>query len=410
MEVHVQDEWVVRAENLGKAYRRYARPRDRALELASCGLLRRHDQQWALRGVDFAIARGEALGVCGANGAGKSTLLKLLAGVTLPSEGRAAVAGRVTSLLELGTGFHPDFTGRENVLHAGILAGWSAREVRARLGAILDFAEIGRAVDDPVRTYSSGMGLRLAFAAALGFEPELLILDEVYAVGDQYFQSKCLERLRAHRRDGRTLLFVSHGLYDLRQMCERVLWLADGRPVQLGPALEVTNAYAAAQRARSTLGPVPACPGSPCIGQPRIVSARCSRRGSREPLEHVESGAALEIAVEWSDPRPGGALQLGIGFVRQDQLLVAAAATHLDGLTLRGAAGRAVLELPALELLSGRYEVVLYLFDEQGLQRFEERPLDAPLVVVGTRHEEGLVRLEHRWRLESCASAEREAA
>ncbi len=390
------DAFAIEAQGLGKAYRVYASPAARLAEAATLGRWRGHRTHWALRGVDLAVRPGAAFGLVGANGAGKSTLLKVLAGTSAPSEGRYRVRGRLASLLELGAGFHLDFTGRENVRTGGVLAGWSAREVERRLGAIADFAELGEAFDAPVRTYSTGMAMRLGFAAALGFEPDVLILDEVFAVGDLYFQKKCVDRLLELRAAGRTILFCSHSLYDVRQLCDDALWLESGAPRAAGDATTVTNRYAGwqAERVEGERGSAPR-PGD----WPRLESARLVRADGGA-ARRVRTGEDLQLRLEWSNPlgaeRP---IQLGVALVRQDQTLCAAAATHLDGVRLEGRRGEAVLHLPRLALLSGTFTVMLYLFDGEGLFRYVERALEEDLVVESGTDEPGLVRLEHRWEL-----------
>lgn len=385
---------VIEAREMGKAYRLHRGAGARVLEALSGGRYKGHDLHWALRGVDLALPRGRALGLVGRNGAGKSTLLKLLAGTTAPTTGRLRVGGEVASLLELGTGFHPDFSGRENVRLHGLLRGHSRREVARRLDAILDFAELGAAVDDPVRTYSTGMGMRLGFAAALGFEPEVLILDEVFAVGDQGFQKKCVERLLDFKAAGKTILLASHSLYDLRQLCDEALWLEGGEVRATGSATAVTNAYAAWQgeSAERREDERPA-------DWPRIAAAELLDRAGR-PVERARPGDDLLLEVEWTDPRPEpGPLQFGAGFLRQDRTLCAAAATHLDGVRLPAGDGKLRLHLPGLALLSGSFTVMLYLLDAEGVFRFEERPLERDLVVESDTDELGLVRLAHRWEL-----------
>ena len=233
----------VEVEGLGKHYRAYERPLDRVIEACSLGRLKRHREFWALRNVDFRLASGASLGLIGANGAGKSTLLKVLAGITPPSEGRLRINGRVASLLELGAGFHLDFTGRMNIVSNGVMMGFTRREMEAKMDEIIEFAELGDYIDQPVRTYSSGMGLRLGFAIAAVVDPDVLIIDEVFAVGDMYFQKKCVDKIYSFKQRGKTILFCSHSLYDIRQLCDEAIWMRNGLPAAVGDSVTVTNEY-----------------------------------------------------------------------------------------------------------------------------------------------------------------------
>jgi lipopolysaccharide transport system ATP-binding protein len=203
------------------------------------------DLVWALRDVSFDVTHGEVVGLVGRNGAGKSTLLKLLSRITEPSTGRAVLRGRVGSLLEVGTGFHPDLTGRENVFLNGAILGMDRRTVERRFDEIVEFAGVARFIDTPVKRYSSGMYLRLAFAVAAHLEPEILLVDEVLAVGDAQFQQKCLGKMRSVSQEGRTVIFVSHNLTAVRTLCTRALLLRDGGIAVDAPATEVVNAYVA---------------------------------------------------------------------------------------------------------------------------------------------------------------------
>ncbi len=254
---------VIRAEGIGKRYRIGARR-------ASCGSLREavvsaarriatapfravarlsgrpsgeDELIWALKDVSFEVRRGEVVGVIGPNGAGKTTLLKVLSRITEPTEGRAEIRGRVGSLLEVGTGFHPELTGRENVYLNGAILGMKRREIRAKFDEIVAFAEIDRFIDTPVKRYSAGMHTRLAFAVAAHLEPEILLVDEVLAVGDAAFQKKCLGKMGDVAKEGRTVLFVSHNMAAITSLCEKALLVETGHIVRSGAAYEVVHAY-----------------------------------------------------------------------------------------------------------------------------------------------------------------------
>ena len=228
---------------LGKSYRRYARPWHRLCEWAAGGRLVWHETFWALRGITFRVASGESVGIIGLNGAGKSTLLKILTGTTQPTEGQVQLGGRVAALLELGMGFHPDFSGRQNVMMAGQLMGLPVREIARLMPEIEAFAEIGEYIDQPIRTYSTGMGVRLAFSVATAARPEVLIVDETLSVGDAYFQHKCIRRIKEFQEAGTTILLVSHDPTAVKTLCGRALLLDGGRLIQDGPPDLVLDHY-----------------------------------------------------------------------------------------------------------------------------------------------------------------------
>ena len=216
----------IRASDLSKSYRLYPRPVDRLFELVLPG--KRHTVFPALQDVSFEIARGETIGLVGQNGAGKSTLLKLLCRVAEPTSGTLESNGTIASILELGTGFHPEFSGRDNAaLNASIL-GLTAADIRKKLPAMLEFSELGAFLDRPVKTYSSGMYMRLAFSVAVNADPDILVIDEALAVGDGHFQKKCIDKIRDFQSRGKTILFCSHALYYISTLCHRTIWLDHG--------------------------------------------------------------------------------------------------------------------------------------------------------------------------------------
>jgi ABC-type polysaccharide/polyol phosphate transport system ATPase subunit len=250
----------IEVERLSKRYRlgedRPGRSLREALTASARGLTgraapRSREELWALRDVDLAVAEGESIGVIGRNGAGKSTLLKILARITEPTTGLARMRGRVAALLEVGTGFHPELTGRENVYLNGAILGMTRRDISRRFEDIVTFAGIERFVETPVKRYSSGMYLRLAFAVAAHLEPDILVVDEVLAVGDAEFQAKCLRRMESAEREGRTVVFVSHNLEAVNRLCQRGVWLDEGRIREAGSSEDVVERYLAAQVSRS---------------------------------------------------------------------------------------------------------------------------------------------------------------
>ena len=257
---------------------------------------RGYDEIWALRDVSFALEEGKALGIIGRNGAGKSTLLKILTRITMPTEGRAEIRGRVGSLLEVGTGFHPELTGRENVYLNGAILGMKRREIRAKLPEIAEFSGVEKFLDTPVKRYSSGMHVRLAFSVAAHFEPEIMLVDEVLSVGDAEFQARCLGRMEDLGATGRTVVFVSHQLQAVAQLCDRAILLEDGRVVLDGPSADVVAQYLqSVTRTTSSLSwEGDTAPGDDLV---RLLSARVvdERRETVESLD-VREPVGIELA------------------------------------------------------------------------------------------------------------------
>ncbi len=403
--------FALEAEKLGKAYRIYSRPLARLAEGLTWGRYRGHHEFWALRGIDLALKRGGSLGLCGANGAGKSTLLKVLSGTTAPTEGRYRIDGRVASLLELGAGFHLDFSGRANILLNGVMMGLTRRELEGKIPEIIEFAELGDYIDEPVRTYSSGMGLRLGFSIAQAVDPDVLIIDEVFAVGDMYFQKKCVDRVYQFKKRGKTILFCSHSLYDVRQFCDEALWLDRGLPRALGDSVRVTNEYASFQRqhmsaaeevVRGGFPPSPELETRPRAALPYICDARLYRLGTEEECYQISSGDSFEVRVWWENPATlETPINLGIAFMRGDLTLCCATATHFSGVKLEGSSGCAVLQYPDVRLLAGQFLVTVVLLDGEGVHRYHEYLVPENLLVRAYTRDLGLFRMDYRWEQRS---------
>ena len=234
---------IITVEHLSKVYPLYARNRDRFFEALDPFRRKRHTDFYALRDVSFTVAKGECIGIIGINGSGKSTLLKVLTGVLTPTAGRVDVLGRVSALLELGAGFHPERTGRENVYFQGALQGMEKEEIDAYLPNVIEFADIGHFIDQLVKLYSSGMFVRLAFAAAIQGDPDILIVDEALAVGDIAFQLKCMSKMQSLMQNGTTVFFVSHDMNIVRRLCQRGIYLANGSVLAIGAAAEIGEMY-----------------------------------------------------------------------------------------------------------------------------------------------------------------------
>jgi lipopolysaccharide transport system ATP-binding protein len=304
-------EVAIRVEGLGKRYRigereRYRALRDTLMDAITSPFRGRREQNgdnriWALRDVSLQVAQGEVLGIIGHNGAGKSTLLKILSRITEPTEGRAEVRGRVGSLLEVGTGFHPELTGRENIYLNGAILGMKRSEIARRFDEMVAFAEVERFIDTPVKRFSSGMYLRLAFAVAAHLEPEILLVDEVLAVGDAAFQKKCLGRMSDVAREGRTVLFVSHNLPSIEKLCQRVVVIDGGRVVMQGDPVACIAAYLGA---RTEPKPAVDLTSVPRL-DPRLAQVFTSldlqdREGN--PVAAVGCGEPLEFHLAYEAP------------------------------------------------------------------------------------------------------------
>ena len=307
--------------HVGKAYKRYAGKWARMLEWLTGKT--RHDKTWVLRDINFTINPGEAVGIVGVNGAGKSTLLKIITGTTQPSSGSVHTEGRVAALLELGMGFHPDFTGRQNVFMAGQLLGLHSDEIAACLPAIEAFAEIGDYIDRPVRTYSSGMQMRLAFSVATAVRPAVLIVDEALSVGDAYFQHKSFSKIREFREQGTTLLIVSHDRSAIQSLCDRAILLERGFVIKDGPPEEVMDFYNAliAERENATVevkrlddGRAQTTSGT---GEARVASIEL-RNEQGETVEYVNVGepVRLEVKIRLHADLP----ELVFGYMIKDRL------------------------------------------------------------------------------------------
>lgn len=243
---------LISCERLSKTFRRHARPQLLRQHLRDLWAPRREEKFYALKDISFEVARGESVGIVGGNGSGKSTLLALTTGLARPDEGRIVVNGRIGALLELGSGFHPDLTGAENVRLNAALLGLSRKRTTALFDSIVEFSGVADFINEPLRTYSSGMVVRLAFSVIINLDADVIIIDEVLAVGDQEFQAKCSERIHSLRESGKTLLFVSHNSASVLRLCDRALWLNHGRLVMTGSAQKIIDAYQS-----TLLAPVP---------------------------------------------------------------------------------------------------------------------------------------------------------
>jgi ABC-type polysaccharide/polyol phosphate transport system ATPase subunit len=356
---------------------------------------------WALHDVSLAVAPGEAVGLIGRNGSGKTTLLRLIAGIIKPTTGQVSAGGRIGSLLELGAGFHPDFTGRENVFLNGAIQGLRRAEIRTRFDEIVGFAELEHAIDRPVRTYSSGMTMRLGFAIAAFLDADVLLLDEVFAVGDEAFQRKCFGRIFSFKQEGGTIVFVSHDAASVERLCERSVFLEQGRVAFDGPTREAVARYRRALA--DEIDPAERGAGLREWGSGEATIASAALLGSEgEDRLQFLSGEpfAVRVGIDAPDGVPPPRLQLEL---RDDAgTLVAGEAVDLRGLGWVAHAGEQVVryELGSLPLADGRFHLRLGLTDESGEHLYHWLDDALVFIVYPGGDERGVVRFEGTWTIE----------
>jgi ABC-type polysaccharide/polyol phosphate transport system ATPase subunit len=391
----------VEVHGLVKRYPLFGRRRDRALALL--GRTRNLTFVTALDGVDLEANPGEAVGIIGENGSGKSTLLRLVAGISTPTAGSIRAAQPLAPILELGLGFHPDFTGRENALLYGTLLGIDEATMKGRLGEVLEFADLGEFVDQPLRTYSSGMAARLAFAVATHVDPRVLVVDEALAVGDGAFQKKCLDRMMRFKQDGRTVLFCSHAMYLITSFCERAVWLHRGRVQDVGPAREVVERYESylMQREKRQIAAdaEELLAHGPFIGKRGRLSCVQVLDAEGRRTESLDPGVGLMVQLVVESADPATRYHLGVAIDSQDGRCLFAATTHWDGVTplSGGTSHTALLRIPALPVAGGSFSVSGFLFDDNGLHTYDQVVVPAALRVASRRWTPSLLHLPHEW-------------
>jgi lipopolysaccharide transport system ATP-binding protein len=401
----------IHAQNLGKQYVLGASPYQRLWQLL-VGSSSNVSHFNALSGVDINIAQGESIGIIGQNGAGKSTLLQLLCGTLTPSTGQLEVNGQVAALLELGAGFNQDFTGRENILFSAALYGMQAQHIEQHLQEIIDFADIGEFIDQPVRTYSSGMYVRLAFAIATSVQPDILVIDEALSVGDGAFARKSFDRIMQLKQSGVTLLFCSHSLFQVESLCSRCIWLHQGQVMAQGPSAEVIAQYndwlsqqsvakAPDPKLNTELDPSPpSFKGS--AGSVRFTSlkAHCDDLGGTA-LTARSGQSLLSVDFEFMADPQLPIPNLALVVYSADGKIVCSTGTWIDGINLtRGAdgIGRASLNFPKLPLLKGQYSLTAFLMCERAVHVYEAVEHFATVQVSQPHLEQGLFSIPHQWQ------------
>ena len=444
---------VVSAKGLGKRFDIYKNDRGRMFEFF--GRRSHHQEHWALKGVDFHVERGRSFGIIGPNGAGKSTLLKLIGGITRPTEGEIRVRARLSTLLDLGLGFHQSFSGQENIRLNCALLGMSASDINARLPSIISFAELGEFIDYPVRTYSAGMNLRLGFAIAAHTDADVFLIDEVLAVGDQYFQRRCIDKIEEFLAAGKTIILVSHDLHSVRSLCDEVLWLEEGKVRAFGPAKQVVERYVDIERERSVGaearkvrpfvaplksiptptyeatvddpklkaailesvqvpnlkelarehiqaeaydivdGDIPVVQGT---GEVRVLNVRIMDGDARDRAR-FQTGEDLVVAVTFRTTRPINNPIFGAAIYRSDGVYVHGPNSQWDKVlegTYHGIF-TFFIQWKNLELLSGRYRLSIAVFDKGHLKPFVWHNQLHDFEMVTEIEDHGMVLMDHAW-------------
>jgi lipopolysaccharide transport system ATP-binding protein len=391
------------AENLGKRYLIYDNPSDRIKELLPWSRRVYHRDFWSLRGVSFRMPQGDSLGIIGENGAGKSTLLRILAGTATVSEGTVTTNGAKGSLLDLGAGFYPDYTGRENIYLSGAIMGIGRAEMAGKVEEIIEFSGLQEFIEQPVKTYSSGMYVRLGFSVATAIDPEILIIDEVLAVGDERFQRKCIGRIERFLEQQKTMVICSHATYVIKKLCRSALWLDHGKIMAIGRASEVCDEYQdfvrrkeGEERAQQVATTAASAQGVGALPVELIEARVCDGDGKDRDLFDLEQSIRVRMVVDARDYQEIPTLAVGI--VRNDGLALYGVSTEMEGVQPTSLGGRrygVVFEMPHACLLPGRYEIRMHAADRPGIRILDTKVQE--IVIRGETKEFGIYRVEHRW-------------
>lgn len=400
---------IIEITHLKKVYDLYDKPIDRLKEAVRRGRKIYHKEFYALRDISINIKKGESVGIVGVNGSGKSTLLKIITGVLTPTGGSVVTTGKIAALLELGAGFNPDYTGRENIYLNGTMMGYTDEEIEQRVQPIIDFADIGDFIDQPVKMYSSGMFARLAFAVAINVNPDILIVDEALSVGDTRFQLKCIEKMKELKDRGTTILFVSHATEQIKRFCSRTIWLKDGVVFQDGEASQIVDLYDNFMRfGESVLVPDNkdgfVCGNSDSMADDEKVYdentlAYISKVSINKNILHTFDELSVRVEYRIVDSEVDGFL-LGVAIYSKDRKnYIFGPNTYLDKKELPGKNGKYVMtyRIPHLSLISGEYTIDVGLFNNEGIINLDYKMDVVRFAVSNQYFSEGMFYMEHDW-------------
>lgn len=402
--------YAIKIDSLSKNYQLFDKPSDRLKQMLFRGKKKYYREFDALQNISFEIAKGETVGIIGRNGSGKSTLLQIIAGTLTPTNGKIKVNGRVAALLELGSGFNPEFTGRENVYLNGAILGISKSEMDNRFNDIIEFADIGDFIDQPVKTYSSGMYIRLAFSIAINVEADILIVDEALAVGDTKFQIKCIEKMKEIKENGTTILFVSHAGEQVKRFCEKGIWLENGKIKEIDTATNVVNHYEDSlhmdilnqqiQAVKSENHHTEINKEESAITDeiPPAIVAKITEVVTNKIRISTFNEFSVEVEYEIYDEMIPNFL-LGVAIYGSDRKYIFGPNTYLDKYEVPNTRGkhRIKYKIPSLPLMAGTYFVDVGIFVDGGLVCLDYKNEIKQVNVESEYFSEGLVYIEHEW-------------
>lgn len=396
-------EYAIELKHITKTYAMYAKPTDRLKEALDFRRRSYHNTFYALNDVNIHVKKGEMIGFIGENGSGKSTLLKIITGVLTPTSGEMQINGNIAALLELGSGFNPEYSGYDNIYLNGMVLGFTKEQVDEMVDDIISFADIGDHLYQPVKTYSSGMFVRLAFAVAINVDPEILIVDEALAVGDLEFQLKCMEKFTEFRNAGKTILFVSHDVNAVRRFCDRVYWLKNGVVENEGETMEVTEEYENFLKRKSlkTVDREKSVVEEHSAPEIVTVDSATLLDENLEPVDIVEQNSTVYVKVEYTvkDESPKNPV-LGVAIRTVQNHYVCGLNTLLDKTAIPWKKGKNVfyIKYPNMSLLSGEYYFDVAFFEENATVPFVYKTKYVTMFITGKYVGEGIVVLDHEWK------------
>lgn len=394
---------MIEISNLSKVYNLYNKPIERLKEALSFSRKNYHKEYHALKNINLVIHKGESVGIVGKNGSGKSTLLKIITGVLSPTTGSVNVNGKIAALLELGAGFNPEYSGLENIKLNGTIMGYSDIEMKDRIQPIIDFADIGEFINQPVKTYSSGMFARLAFAVSINVEPDILIVDEALAVGDTRFQVKCIDKMKELKDKGTTILFVSHATEQIKRFCTKGIWLRDGEIVNIGEASKIVDIYENYMRYGNCLTETFTEVEEKEFIKPQDPSVMAGIKNVHMGKQVFETFDTLKVIVTYDiyEEIIIGFL-LGVAIYSQDRkLYVFGPNTYLDKKKVPNTFGKHKVEyiIPKLPLIQGNYTIDVGIFNNEGIVNFDYKMGAWDFTVINNYFTEGHFLIEHDWNV-----------